>query len=241
MLNLAAAPARGRTRPWCHAPRCAGPPPEVRALFDAFTQAINSGSAETWVAFVQARFAPPLIQNGTSQQRAEMYWMLVRDLSTIAIERAMCEGRDAPLQLRVKGSRGNGVVILGIDESSPLRIVSFGVEAGGRAGRAQSGLQRLLPRARLYPARGRWHAAQQPRHARRHRPGHCWRGAGHERDPRSLERMGGGRAVQLRPTHRRTHRDGARQRSRALGSGFFPATTAEARGSQIPAYDQFGG
>ena len=98
---------------------------------------MNSGSDETWVAFVQARFAPPLIQNGTSQQRAEMYGMLVRDLSTIAIERVMREGRDAPLQLHVKGSRGNGVVILGIDESSPLRIVSFGVEAGlGIAGGA---------------------------------------------------------------------------------------------------------
>ena len=98
---------------------------------------MNSGSAETWVAFVQARFAPPLIQNSTSQQQAEMDGMLVRDFSTIAIERVMREGRDAPLQLHVKGSRGNGVVILGIDESSPLRIVSFGVEAGDRAGRAQ--------------------------------------------------------------------------------------------------------
>ena len=98
---------------------------------------MNSGSAETWVAFVQARFAPPLIQNSTSQQQAEMYGMLVRDFSTIAIERVMREGRDAPLQLHVKGSRGNGVVILGIDESSPLRIVSFEVEAGDRAGRAQ--------------------------------------------------------------------------------------------------------
>lgn len=100
---------------------------------------MNSGSDETWVAFVQARFAPPLIQNGTSQQRAEMYGMLVRDLSTIAIERVMREGRDAPLQLHVKGSRGNGVVILGIDESSPLRIVSFGVEADlGIAGGARA-------------------------------------------------------------------------------------------------------
>jgi len=37
-----------------------GPPPEVRALFDAFTPAMNSGSAATWEAFGKAGFAPAL-------------------------------------------------------------------------------------------------------------------------------------------------------------------------------------
>jgi len=31
-----------------------GAPPEVRVLFDAFTQSMNSGNAETCEAFVQA-------------------------------------------------------------------------------------------------------------------------------------------------------------------------------------------
>ena len=53
-----------------------GPPPEIRALFDAFTQALNSGSADTWEAFVQSRFAPALLQKNSPPQRAEMYRML---------------------------------------------------------------------------------------------------------------------------------------------------------------------
>ena len=66
-----------------------GPPPEVRALFDAFTQSMNSGNAETWEAFVQERFAPALIQKTTLQQRAGMYAMLAKDFGTITIERVM--------------------------------------------------------------------------------------------------------------------------------------------------------
>lgn len=117
-----------------------GPPPEVRALFDAFTQALNSGNAQTWEAFVQARFAPALAQKTTPQQRTQMYAMLAKDFGTIAIERVMREGPDAPLQLTVKGSNGNGVFIIGIDESSPPRIVSFGVEAGERGGPGADGV-----------------------------------------------------------------------------------------------------
>ena len=63
-----------------------GPPPEVRALFDAFTEAINSGSAETWEAFVQARFVPALLQKSTPQERAAMYQQLANDFGTIEIE-----------------------------------------------------------------------------------------------------------------------------------------------------------
>lgn len=111
-----------------------GPSPEVRALFDAFTQALNSGSAPVWEAFVQARFAPALVEKTTPQQRAAIYGMLTKDFGTITIERVMREGPDAPLQLNVKGSKGNGVFALGLDESSPPRIVSFGVEAGDRGG-----------------------------------------------------------------------------------------------------------
>ncbi len=111
-----------------------GPPPEMRALFDAFTQAMNSGSADAWEAFVQSRFAPALAQKTTPEQRAQMYAMLAKDFGTITIERVNREGPDAPLQLNVKGSNGGGVFILSIDNSSPPRITSFGVEAGERGG-----------------------------------------------------------------------------------------------------------
>jgi len=117
-----------------------GPPPEVRALFDAFTQAMNSGSADTWEAFVQARFAPALAEKTTPQQRAEMYRMLAKDFGTISIEQVRREGPEAPLHLNVKGSTGDGVFMLGIDDSSPPRIVSFAVEAGDRGAAGADGV-----------------------------------------------------------------------------------------------------
>ncbi|HEX6164163.1 MAG TPA: serine hydrolase domain-containing protein, partial [Vicinamibacterales bacterium] len=112
--------------------RSGGPPPEIRALFDAFTTAFNSGSADAWEAFVQARFAPALLEKYSKEQRDEMYRRLAGDFGTIAIGRVTREGPDAPMQLNVKGSKGSGVFTLGVDASNPPRIVSFGVEAGDR-------------------------------------------------------------------------------------------------------------
>lgn len=113
--------------------RTGGPPPEVRALFDAFTQAVNSGSADAWEAFAQERFSPAILQKTTREQRAANYQTMANDFGTIAIEQVRREGADAPLNIHVKGSRGSGVFILGIDAGSPPRIVSFAVEAGDRA------------------------------------------------------------------------------------------------------------
>lgn len=111
-----------------------GPSPEMRAMFDNFAKAFNSGSAETWDAFVQAYFSPELLQKIPAAQRAQMYKQLVTDFGTIAINGVRREGPDAPLQMQVKGSNGSGTFILGVNGETP-RILSFGVEAGDRGGR----------------------------------------------------------------------------------------------------------
>lgn len=116
-----AAPAQVRT----------GPSPEMRALFDHIIQAFNSGSIETWEAFVQARFSPELQQKIPREQRAQIYKQLVTDFGTIAMNGVRREGPDAPLQMQVKGTNGNGVFILAVS-GEPPRIVNFGVEAGER-------------------------------------------------------------------------------------------------------------
>lgn len=110
-----------------------GPPPEMRALFDALTLAVNSGSADAWEAFAQARFAPALLQKSTREQRADNYKQLTSDFGTIAIGQVRREGPGAPLQLQVKGTNGLGVITIGVDEGSPVRITSFAVEAGSPA------------------------------------------------------------------------------------------------------------
>jgi D-alanyl-D-alanine carboxypeptidase len=117
-----------------------GPPPEIRALFDAFTQAFNSGSAESWEAFTQARFAPALLQKSNAEQRAAMYRQLVSDFGTIAIEGVRREGPDAPLQMNVKGTKGIGTFAITLDTASPPHIVGFGVDAGNRDREPVSGV-----------------------------------------------------------------------------------------------------
>jgi D-alanyl-D-alanine carboxypeptidase len=112
-----------------------GPPPEMRAFLDQFVEAFNSGKAETWDAFVQARFSPELQQKIPAANRAQMYQQLVNDFGTIALGRVQREGPDAPLQMHVKGSKGDGIFIVGVTGDTP-RIVSFGVEAGDRGDRA---------------------------------------------------------------------------------------------------------
>ena len=112
-----------------------GPPPEIRALFDEFTKAFNSGSAESWEAFSQARFAPALLQKRTRDQRADMYRQLVEDFGTITIERVNRQGPGAPLDIHVKGTTGNGVFSLTIEEGATVRIIGLGIEAGDRGAR----------------------------------------------------------------------------------------------------------
>ena len=110
-----------------------GPPPEMRALIDSIVQAVNSGSADAWESFVQARFAPALQQKTTREQRAEMYRKLVDDLGTIAIGGVRREGPEAPLQITAKGSKSTGVFIVDVDErTAPFKIANFGIESGNR-------------------------------------------------------------------------------------------------------------
>src|SRR5262245_60869875 len=77
--------------------RSGWPPPEIRALFDALVTAVNSGKAEAWETFAQARFAPPLLGTQSPAQRADAYRQLVDRFGTIAVERVTREGPDAPL------------------------------------------------------------------------------------------------------------------------------------------------
>jgi len=108
-----------------------GPSPEMRAFFDQFVEVFNSGDASRWDAFVQARFSPELQQKMPAEQRAQMYTRLVNDFGTIAIGSVRREGPDAPLQMHIRGTKGEGTFILGVAGETP-RILSFGVEAGDR-------------------------------------------------------------------------------------------------------------
>lgn len=115
--------------------RQGGPPPEVRALFDALIAAINGGSAEAWEAFARERFTPALLQKLPRDERASLYRQMVERFGTVALGGVMREGPDAPLRVNVKGSRASGVILLEMDEGTPRRIVDLRVgEAAAAAG-----------------------------------------------------------------------------------------------------------
>jgi D-alanyl-D-alanine carboxypeptidase len=108
-----------------------GAPPEMRALLDAFVQAFNSGSTDAWESFVQARFAPALVQRFPRPDRDQMYQRLRDEFGTIALGGVQREGPGAPLRMRIKGAKSQGMFIVGVDESAPpFRITTFNVEAG---------------------------------------------------------------------------------------------------------------
>ncbi len=118
--------------------RSGGPPPEVRALFDALVAAVNGGSADGWEAFAQERFVPELLSKTSRDVRAGLYRQIVDRFGTIAIGGVMRQGPDAPLRMNIKGSKASGVIVLEMDEGTPRRIVDLRVDdaepaAGDRA------------------------------------------------------------------------------------------------------------
>jgi CubicO group peptidase (beta-lactamase class C family) len=93
-------------------------------------QAVNSGSADAWEAFAQARFAPALLAKQTREQRAEQYRGIADRFGTIALEGVRRMGPDAPLQFNVKGSKSTGVIEVDIDGAATPKIVSLTLPAG---------------------------------------------------------------------------------------------------------------
>ena len=103
-------------------------PPEIRALVDSVIQAVNSGSADAWEAFAQARFAPSLLQKQTRDQRAEQYRQIADRFGTVAMNGVRRQGPDAPLELMVKGEKGNGSIVVDIEGDTTPRIISLSVD-----------------------------------------------------------------------------------------------------------------
>ena len=90
--------------------RRGGPPPEVRAVFDALLEAVNGGSEDAWETFAQARFSPSFLQKQSRAERAQLYRQIVDQFGAIAVEQVRRQGPDAPLQMMVKGSKADGVI-----------------------------------------------------------------------------------------------------------------------------------
>lgn len=119
--------------------RRGGPPPEVRAVFEALLAALNGGSEDAWEAFAQARFSPSFLQQQSRDERAKLYRQIVDKFGAVAIESVRRQGPDAPLQMNIKGSKADGTIALALSTDSPPRIddlslgsdAAQGADAGG--------------------------------------------------------------------------------------------------------------
>src|SRR5688500_2604455 len=94
--------------------RRGGPPPEVRAAFDALIDALNGGSEDAWERFAQARFSPSFLQKQSGAERAQLYRQIVDRFGTVIVEGVRREGPDAPLRMMLKGAKADGVTLLSL-------------------------------------------------------------------------------------------------------------------------------
>ena len=93
-------------------------PPEIRTLFQAFTQAAN-GDAAAWESFAQAHYTDALLKQQTAAQCAEFHQKLADRFGKIAVNGVRVEGPDGPLQVMVKGEKAEGTVLVDLDLASP--------------------------------------------------------------------------------------------------------------------------
>src|SRR5262245_42847869 len=82
-----------------------GPPPQIRALIDAFVTAVNAGAAQ-FEAMAKAHFAPGYLSKRTAAERARLCDEIRKQFGTLTRERVTRDGPDAPLELNVRGSNG---------------------------------------------------------------------------------------------------------------------------------------
>ena len=111
-------------------------PPEIRQLISAVVQAVN-GTAENFETFAQERFAPELLKKQSPADRAALHRKLSDNFGQIAVGAVRREGPDAPLQLQVKGSKSNGVIVIDVD--SAAKILEFSSEDPAAAATAGPG------------------------------------------------------------------------------------------------------
>ena len=95
-----------------------GPPPALRKNMDAFKAALN-GTAEQYEAMAKNVFAAELLKSQTPAQRKADFEKMHAAFGTIAFGRIERNGGpDAPLQISVKGSLGEGLLWVSLDDDT---------------------------------------------------------------------------------------------------------------------------
>jgi CubicO group peptidase (beta-lactamase class C family) len=108
-----------------------GPPPEIRALVDAFLKALE-GDATAWEAMAQERFSADHLTKTTPADRKALFEKIRTDFGKLTFQGARRSGPEAPLDLQVTGANGaTGTISLELDSGRPPRIANINVQKGG--------------------------------------------------------------------------------------------------------------
>ena len=107
-----------------------GPPPEIRALVDAFTGAVLGNSPDEWETMTRERCAPEFLTKNPAAQRRKLYDTLHGAFGGGKRGRVMRRGPDAPLELQMIGSSGQpaGTIVLELTSGNPPKIANISVE-----------------------------------------------------------------------------------------------------------------
>ena len=104
-----------------------GPPPEIRALVDAFTGAVLGNSPETWEAMTREQCAPEFLTKNPAAQRRKLYDTLHGAFAGGKRGRVMRRGPDEPLELQMIGPSGQpaGTIVLELTSGNPPKIANI--------------------------------------------------------------------------------------------------------------------
>ena len=123
-----------------------GPPPEIRALVDAFTGAVLGNSPDAWETMTRERCAPEFLTKNSVAERRKLYDTLHGAVAGGKRGRVMRRGPDEPLELQMIGPSGQpaGTIVLEVTSGTPPKITSI-----SRKGRDGHALTRRLARAQV--------------------------------------------------------------------------------------------
>jgi hypothetical protein len=109
-----------------------GPPPALRANLDAFVKALNTGTSAEWEAMAQKVFTADFYKKQTAAERKKTLESLRAAYGKVSVERVDRQGGpDAPLQVRLKGTVGSGVLWIALDDDSRFDSVKSEVTVKG--------------------------------------------------------------------------------------------------------------
>lgn len=94
-----------------------GPPPAVKKNLDAYKAALN-GTAEEYEAMATTAFGDTLLKSQTPAERKTEFQKMRAAFGKMTFGPAQKMGPDAPAEISIKGSLGDGTLWLNIDDDS---------------------------------------------------------------------------------------------------------------------------